>query len=122
LFNPFEVSDPFEAKIQQLHKNMQLEVTKVITPFLDFLRSFDAKVVISLLMVCFEWLNPSTITAITTVDDVELELEKNMFREETSIEESSRALIIGELSLFKRLSISSSACAYLLTWWHMHEG
>jgi hypothetical protein len=43
LFNPFEVSNPFEAKIQQLHKNMQLEVTKVITPFLDFLRSFDAK-------------------------------------------------------------------------------
>jgi hypothetical protein len=43
LFNPFEISDPFEAKIQQLHKNLQLEVTKVITHFLDFFKSFDAK-------------------------------------------------------------------------------
>jgi hypothetical protein len=83
---------------------------------------YDAKVVISLLMVCFEWLNPSTITTNTTFDDVGLEVEKNMFREETSIEESSRALITGELFLFRRLSISSSTCAYLLTWWHMHEG
>jgi hypothetical protein len=118
---------------------MQLEVTKVITHFLDFLKSFDAKeahnmmvimldphfkalsiveglvgcrnaiklaskydakVVIPLLMVCFEWLNPSGITIITIVDDVGLELEKNMFGIGTSIEESYQTLIIGELSMF----------------------
>jgi hypothetical protein len=45
-----------------------------------------------------------------------------MFGMGTSIEESSRTLISQELSMFKRLSISSSTCANLLTWWHMHEG
>jgi len=83
---------------------------------------YDAKVVNSLCMVCFEWLNPSSIAIITIVDDVGLEFEKNMFGMGTSIEESFLALIIRELSMFRRLSISSSTCADLLTWWHMHEG
>ncbi len=39
----------------------------------------------------------------------------------TKIEESFQALITGKLSLFRRLSISSSKCANPLTWWHMHE-
>jgi hypothetical protein len=51
-----------------------------------------------------------------------LELEKNMFGMGASIEESSWALITEELSLFRRLSISSSTCTNLLTWWCMHEG
>jgi hypothetical protein len=67
-------------------------------------------------------MNPSSITIITTIDDVVLEFKKNMFGMGTSIEESYRTLIIGELSMFRRLSISSSTCANLLTWWRMHEG
>jgi hypothetical protein len=39
------------------------------------------------------------------------ELEKNMFGVGASIEESSRALVTGELSLSKRLSICSFSCA-----------
>ncbi len=58
----------------------------------------------------------------TTIDDSRLELEKNVFEVRASIEESSQALVIGELSLFRRLFIFSSACANLLTWWCMHEG
>jgi hypothetical protein len=42
LSSPFKVFYPFEAEILLLHRNMQLEVIKVIKPFLDFLRSFDA--------------------------------------------------------------------------------
>jgi len=140
---------------------MQLEVTRVITHFLDFLKFFDAKeahnmmvimlnphfkalwiveglvgcrnairlafeydakVVIMLLMVCFEWLKTGGIAIITTIDDVGFELEKNMFGMGNLIEESYRTLIIGELSMFRKLSISSSTCAYILTWWRMYEG
>jgi hypothetical protein len=57
----------------------------------------------------------------TTIDEVGLELEKNVFDVRASIEESSQALVIGELSLFKRLSIFSTTCANPLTWWCMHE-
>jgi len=37
-----EIFDLFEAKIHFLHKNMRLEVIKLIKPFLEFLKSFDA--------------------------------------------------------------------------------
>jgi hypothetical protein len=40
---------------------------------------YNDKIVILLLMVCFEQLNPSTIIVVVVVDDVRLELEKNMF-------------------------------------------
>jgi hypothetical protein len=38
-----------------------------------------------------------------------------------TLEESFLTLIIGELSLFRRLFISSFARANPLTWWRMHE-
>jgi hypothetical protein len=118
LSSPSKVSDPFEVEILLLHRNMQLEVIKVINPFLDFLRSidarqvhnmiiimldthfkalriveslvgcknaiqltfeYDAKVVILLLMVCFERLNPIDIAFATTTNDVRLKFEENMF-------------------------------------------
>jgi hypothetical protein len=42
---------------------------------------YDVKVVVPLLMVCFDWLNPTTITSVTVVyfTEQELELEENMF-------------------------------------------
>jgi hypothetical protein len=43
LFVGPEIFDLFEATICLLHKNMRLEVIKVIKPFLEILRSFDAK-------------------------------------------------------------------------------
>jgi hypothetical protein len=39
-----------------------------------------------------------------------------------SIEECSKTLVTKELSLLRKLSISSSTCANPLTWWWMHEG
>jgi hypothetical protein len=42
LFSSFEVFDPFEAKILLLHRNMRLEVIKVIKQLLNFLRFFYA--------------------------------------------------------------------------------
>jgi hypothetical protein len=43
LFNWLEIFNLFEVKILLLHKNMQMEVIKIIKPFLEFLRSFDAQ-------------------------------------------------------------------------------
>jgi hypothetical protein len=40
---------------------------------------YDAKIVILLLTMCFEWFNPNIIAIATTKDDVGLEFEENMF-------------------------------------------
>jgi hypothetical protein len=83
---------------------------------------YDVKIVILLLMVCFDMLNLEFGTfAIATIDVIGPKLEENMFRVGASIEESSQALVIGELSLFKRLSIPSFACVDPLAWWCIHE-
>jgi hypothetical protein len=50
------------------------------------------------------------------------EFEGNMFGVGASIEESSGALVIGELSLFKRLFVLPFACVDPLAWWHIYEG
>ncbi len=49
---------------------------------------FDVKVVVPLLMVCFDWLNPTAITFVVVVDfaRLEFELEENMFGAGVSIE------------------------------------
>jgi hypothetical protein len=49
-------------------------------------------------------------------------LEENTFNAGALLKESSHALVIGELFLFKGLAIPTFACAYLLTWWHIDEG
>ncbi len=62
---------------------------------------YDAcKVVSSFLIMCFERLNLNTIAYATTIDDVGLELEENMFGVGASIEESFRALVIRKVFLF----------------------
>jgi hypothetical protein len=40
LFNPYKFLDLFEVKILLLHRNMRLEVIKVIKHFFDFLKVF----------------------------------------------------------------------------------
>jgi hypothetical protein len=57
---------------------------------------YDVKVVVPLSMVCFDKLNPTTITYVATFDFVgpKLKLEENMFGVGALIEESFRALII----------------------------
>jgi hypothetical protein len=79
---------------------------------------YDVKVVVLLLMLCFDWLNlVAGTSAISAIDVARLELEENMFGVGASIEKSSRTLITRELSLFRRLSIPSSTCADPLAWW-----
>jgi hypothetical protein len=70
---------------------------------------YDAKIVIPLLMVCFEWLNPIAISASTVATIVNVvveEFEENMFGAEASIEESSCALVIGEIHSYGGASMS----------------
>ncbi len=69
-------------------------------------------------MICFDMLNLEFGTfAIATIDVIGPKLEENLFGVGASIEESSRTLVIGELSLYKRLSIPSFACVDPLAWW-----
>ncbi len=72
-------------------------------------------------MVCFETLN-HTIETCTSTNHDDLEERGNMFGVKTSFEQSSWALVIGELSLFKRLSIPSFAFKDPFLWWCNHEG
>jgi hypothetical protein len=61
--------------------------------------------------------------AIAPIDLFAFEDEKtNMFGIEASIEESSWAWVIIELSFFWRLFIHLFMCANSLAWWQTHEG
>ncbi len=83
---------------------------------------YDVKVVVPLLMVCFDWLNLITCTfAFATIYVARPKLEENLFGVGVSIEESFSALVTWELSLFRRLFIPSFACADPLAWWQMYE-
>jgi hypothetical protein len=66
--------------------------------------------------------NVNTFVDVVTIDVVGEEFEKNMFGVGASIEESSCALIIKKLSMFKRLPILPFACVDPLAWWCIHEG
>jgi hypothetical protein len=81
---------------------------------------YDGRIVVPLLIIYFELLNPSTINA--PVDVVGEEFEKIMFGVGASFEESSHALVIGKLSVFKRLHVLPFACVDPLAWWRIHEG
>jgi hypothetical protein len=50
-----------------------------------------------------------------------IEENNNIFGVGASIEESSYAFVVGELSLFRRLFISFVTCVDPLTWWQIHE-
>jgi hypothetical protein len=53
-FNKFEIFDPFDVEIFFLHNNMWLEVIKVIKPFLEFLKSFDAQYVHNMMAIMLD--------------------------------------------------------------------
>jgi hypothetical protein len=57
LFSGPKMFDPFEAKILFLQKSMQLEVIKVIKPFLEFLRFFYVEQVHNMVASC--WIHTS---------------------------------------------------------------
>jgi hypothetical protein len=73
----------------------------------------------------FYVLNPIVHTATIQVDGSYVgvfEEDNNIFGVVgASIEESSRALVVGELSLFKRLFVVLVTCDDPLAWWCIHE-
>jgi hypothetical protein len=76
-------------------------------------------------MTHFEKLNPSIqVEVVASIDGLPIEEEKetNMFVVGAFVKESLHALVIGELSLFRRLVIPLSMCANPLIWWKTHEG
>ncbi len=88
---------------------------------------YDAKVIIPLMIIIFDVLNPINQASATQVDGsyvgatIVEEENNNIFYVGAFIEESSCAFLIGELFLFKRLSIVLDACVDPLVWWHLHE-
>jgi hypothetical protein len=75
---------------------------------ISLVAEYDVNAIIALLMIVFEVLNPTVqACAIEVVRYVVgfsdfIEKNSNIFGVGTSMEESSRALVVGELSLFKR--------------------
>ncbi len=65
---------------------------------------YYVKAIIPIFMICFHWLNPIVQECKANGPSEELNKDDtNIFDVGASIEKSSHALIIGELSLFKRL-------------------
>jgi hypothetical protein len=82
---------------------------------------YDVNSVIPFLMTMFDILNPTVQTcAIKIVGSIVrfgdfIEKDNNIFGVGASMEESSCALVIGELSLFKRLFVFLTTCVDPLT-------
>jgi hypothetical protein len=74
---------------------------------------YDVKKVILLFMTIFDGLNPIVEVVVAPCVELVFQIEEddnNMFGVKAYMEESSRALVIVELSLFRRLSIPPSMC------------
>ncbi len=73
---------------------------------------FDANVILFLLMLVFEMLNhiiQASVAIVVGFTDF-IEEDHNIFGVGTSMEKFKCAIIIWELSLFKRLSITPTTC------------
>jgi hypothetical protein len=83
---------------------------------------YDANVVIPLLMTMFEVMNLIVQACVVEVVGFVarfgdfIEKDNNIFGVGAFMKESSSALVVGELSLFKRLSISPTTCVDPLIW------
>jgi hypothetical protein len=90
---------------------------------IHFAIEYDANAVIPLLTIVFEVLNPIVQTCAVEVVGFGdfIEKDNNIFGVGTSMEESSCAFVVWELSLFMRLSISTITCVDPLAWWQIHE-
>jgi hypothetical protein len=84
---------------------------------------YDANVIIPLLMIGFEILNPIVQACLVGVTRLVarfsdfIEEDNNIFGVGTFMEESLCALLVGELSLFRRLCVTPITCANPLAWW-----
>jgi hypothetical protein len=78
-------------------------------------------------MIVFEVLNPIVQACAIEVVGFGVgfgdsnEKDNNIFGVGTSMEEASRALVVGELSLFRRLYVTPTTCVDPFSWWWIHE-
>jgi hypothetical protein len=88
-----------------------------------FTTKHDVNVIINLLMIMFDVLNLIVQTCVVKVVRFvtkfgnSIEKKNNIFCVGASMEKSSRALVIGELYLFKRLFVIPVTFVDTLTWW-----
>jgi hypothetical protein len=86
---------------------------------------YDAKVIIPILIIVFNVLNPIVQASTAQVNGsyvgVVEEKDNNIFGVGAFIEESSCALVVRELSLFKRLSMVLITCVDPFTLWCIYE-
>jgi len=80
---------------------------------------YDANVIIPLLMTMFEVLNPTVQACAVEVVGFgnSTKEDNNIFCVGASMEKSSRAFVVGELSLLRRLFVSIVTCVHPLAWW-----
>jgi hypothetical protein len=88
---------------------------------------YDVNAIIPLSVIAFEVINSivqaCVIEVVGYVDGFgdSIEENNNIFGVGASMEESSCALIVGELSLFMRLYLTHATCVNTLVWWWIHE-
>ncbi|KAJ7538060.1 hypothetical protein O6H91_11G033100 [Diphasiastrum complanatum] len=78
---------------------------------------YDVKVLIPLLVTCFNRLNPGA----QTTQPLEHDVADSLFGHQASDEEATTNLVKSELSLFRRLNIPLKECSSPLQWWKDHE-
>ncbi|KAJ7552447.1 hypothetical protein O6H91_06G055400 [Diphasiastrum complanatum] len=78
---------------------------------------YDVKVLIPLLVTCFNRLNPRA----QTTQPLEHDVADSLFGHQASDEEATTSLVKSELSLFRRLNIPLEECSSPLQWWKDHE-
>jgi len=83
--------------------------------------------IILFLVIVFEVINSivqaCVIEVVGYVDGFgdSIEEDNNIFGVGEFMEESSCALVVGELSLFMRLYVTHATCVDTLVWWWIHE-
>jgi hypothetical protein len=68
--------------------------------------------------------NSSTLdccSVFTSTNKVRFQIQPFEFGAGPYMEESLHVLVVGELSLFKRLFVIFDTCVYPLNWWWIHE-
>jgi hypothetical protein len=94
--------------------------------YIHLVAEYDVNAIIPLLMTMFEVLNPTVqACAIEVIGSIigssdSIEEDNNIFGVGASMEESSHAFVVVELSLFRRLYVSPTTCVDPLAWWWIH--
>ncbi len=95
--------------------------------YIHLVAKYDVNAIILFLVIVFEVINSivqaCVVEVVGYVDGFgdSIEENNNIFGVGASMEESSCALVVGELSLFMRLYVTHATCFDTLVWWRIHE-